>query len=274
MRIITGDECGLLKESIPELSRPKDDAVKDARIPVDVGVSRLGSNVDKMCRTRGVVDLSFCQSSGSQQSDDESGSLGFCALRANGSLEQWEGTAPFQSKEDRLCGGTYNMTHTVNNIFESKENKEDSCRGRPIAVCTALQYQNFTNTNRSNIVACCSSVGMISILNSCHLDRGVKAHYDAYSKSNSNTKLGYLKGNFTNRDMATAMAMDNEAKRVVVGGRERAVTMLDVETGEKIWTVRLSLFVVYQSQTFFNIYILHLPHFNYCFISCRNESYV
>ena len=238
MRIITGDECGVLKESIPELSRPKDD-VKESKIPIDMGVFRLDDNsVDKMCRTRGVVDLAFCQSPGLEQADENSEKFGFCALRSNGTLEHWDGAAPFQSKEDRLCGGTYTMTHTVENIFKSKEDEEDSCKGRPIALCSALQYQNFRNTSRSNIVACCSSVGMVSLLDSQNIGQGVKARYNAYSKSNSNPKLSYIQGNFENRDMATAMAMDHEAKRIVVGGRERAAVMLDVETGEKMWKVR------------------------------------
>ncbi len=245
----------------------------NGNVNVDVGVTRL-NGVDEMCRSRGIVDLSFCGNGNGNGSDNNdsnsSGTFRFCALRTNGSLEQWEGFAPNQSKNDKLCGGTYKNVHTVRNIFqtmekqkgqEDKEDKENSSSsssstmsmgiGRPIAMCTALQYQNFTNgsnLHRSNIVACCSSAGVVSLLDSNRMDEGVRAQYNIYSKSNSNgnsnsnananAKLSYIKGNFTNRDIATAMAMDHEAKRIVVGGRERAATMMDVETGEKIWKVR------------------------------------
>ena len=233
MRILTGDECGLLKESIPELSRPRD----DGKLPVDVGISCIDNSVNKMCRSRGIVDLSFCQHD--ENVNGNSGTFGFCALRANGSVEHWEGVAPFQTREDRICGGSYKIVNTLEKVFDLKDKKEDFFPGRPISICSALQYQSTNNTSRSNIVACCSSMGMVSIIDSNHMDQGVRAHYDAYSKSNNNDKLSYIKGNFENKDKATAMMMDHEAKRIVIGGRERAATMLDVETGDKIWKVSL-----------------------------------
>ena len=241
MRILTGDECGLLKESIPELSRPRD----DGKLPIDVGVTCIDNSVSKMCRSRGIVDLSFCQRMSNDGDDsvqkNHSGAFGFCALRANGSVEHWEGAAPFQTKEDKICGGSYKIIHTLDNVFETKDKKEDYCPGRPIAMSSTLQYQNTNNTSRSNIVACCSSMGIVSIIDSNRMDGGVRTQYDAYSKSNNNAKLSYTKGNFENRDKATAMMMDHEARRIAIGGRERAATMLDVETGDKIWKVRLLL---------------------------------
>lgn len=139
----------MLKESIPELSRPRDDHEKEQDSKgglgssskalmlglgsngngngnVDVGVTRL-NGVDDMCRSRGIVDLSFCGNGNGNGSDnnDSSGTFRFrcCALRTNGSLEQWEGFsfAPNQSKNDKLCGGTYThknvYVHNVRNIF-------------------------------------------------------------------------------------------------------------------------------------------------------------
>mmetsp|Transcript_17655 Transcript_17655/g.20099 ORF Transcript_17655/g.20099 Transcript_17655/m.20099 type:complete len:235 (+) Transcript_17655:107-811(+) len=234
MRIITGDECGVLKESIPELSRPKEN-VKEAKLPIDLGVSRIAGDVETMCRSRGIVDLSFCRSS-ELDTDDVSGNLSFCALRANGTLERWDGVAPFTSKPDRLCGGSYKKTHSIDNIFQMKDKKEAHV-GRPIAMSSILRYQHCADIARSNIVACCSSVGVVSIFDTHQMEKGIRAQYSAYGKSGKDPVLTYTKGKFTNRDMATVMAMDFDAKRVVIGGRERAATMLDVETGEKIWKV-------------------------------------
>lgn len=279
MRLITGDECGLLKESIPELSRAdkniQNNNNKDARLQMNIpGVTRIKSNgsdlVEDMCRSRGIVDMAFCpiQKDDGDGGDDDS-TFGFCALRANGTVEHWKGNAPNSTKQDRLNGGVYNRLHTINdNVFEPINNKAQKVKkvidddnetnetsinnnmgGRPIAICSSLQYQHFAETaHRHNIVACCSSMGLVSILDTNQLDKGVQIQYDVYSKSknssrgggdnNQEIKLTYTKGNFVNRDIATTMIMDHEAKRLVVGGRERAATMLDVETGEKIWKVR------------------------------------
>lgn len=258
MRIITGDECGLLKESIPELSRPTTITTSSQNLSIinnNSGISRINNDVDKMCRSRGIVGLSFCNTISTNEKDVEdekddcgdSSRFGFCALRSNGSLEQWEGNAPRKTKQDRICGGMYNLVHTVDGIFEVKDNSskdEKEATGRPIAMCTSQQYQGYVNnTSRNNVVACCSSFGMVSLVDTNQIEKGVVARYEAYSKTNNNSssKLTYLKGKFTNNDIATAMAMDYDAKRIVVGGRERAATMLDVETGEKIWKVRLKL---------------------------------
>ena len=242
MRIITGDECGILKESIPELSRSNEDA-KGSHSLVDVGVSRLGDgNNPKMSRTRGVVDLAFCQLDSSSE-DIGSGSLSFCAFRADGSLEKWEGFSPFDSKEDRICGGTYKLSQSVSKVFHDgdKGAGEDEYKGRPIALCSAHQYQTFSTDGIGprNIVTCCSSTGLVSVVNADKFENGVVATYDAYSKgkkSNAST-ISYTKGKFINRDIATAMAMSFDVQKVVVGGRERAATMIDVESGVNLWKV-------------------------------------
>jgi len=254
MRIITGDECGILKESIPELSRTNKDDVKEAQPSVNMGVSRMGDTGDaelQMNRTRGIVDLAFCQIDSSHEDDAGAGSLNFCALRADGSLEQWEGFAPYKSKEDRICGGTYKLAHTLSNVFDAQDDVDvdmkvkDEYKGRPISMCSANQYQTFSSDSdlNKNIVACCSSMGLVSVVNTNAIEKGVVARYDAYSKGKSSepTKISYTRGQFLNRDIATTMAMSADSQKIVIGGRERAATMIDVETGKNLWKVRMTL---------------------------------
>jgi hypothetical protein len=242
MRILTGDECGLLKESIPELSRTTEGG-KEAQPSVDMGVARIGdeSGGVQMSRTRGIVGLSFCETNASNKDVDD-GSLSFCAFRADGSLEKWEGFAPYQSKEDRICGGTYKLSMKVDDVFDASRSANDNYIGRPIAMCSA--YANTVvsaeKAPQNNIVACCSSMGLVSVIDSNAMDKGVVASYDAYGKGKSNhSTIGYTKGQFLNRDIATSMAMSIDSKNVVVGGRERAATMMDIETGKNIWKVRI-----------------------------------
>ncbi len=237
MRIITGDECGLLKESIPELSRSSDDG-RDTQSSSSTGIFRVEQGAEtKMNRTRGIVDLCFSQKQSSAQDEDsDAGSLSFCALRVDGSLEQFAGFAPYRTKEDRICSGTYNMSHTIKNVFESEDNEYS---GRPIALCSAHQYQTFSKDEPRNIIACCSSMGLISVVDTNNIEKGVVAQYNAYSKgkANSSTKITYTGGNFVNRDIASAMAMSDDGNKIIVGGRERAATMMDIETGETTWKV-------------------------------------
>ena len=241
MRIITGDECGLLKETIPEIADPKENEQK-AKITTHLGIYRLEHDgVNKMCRSRGMVDMTFCQRIGINvaETDSSDDSFALCTLRANGCLEYRIGNAPQQSKEDRVSCGQYSLENTIDNAFYVKGEEIDlSIIGRPVAISSAQKYQSFTkNTNRGNIIACCSSSGLVSVVDINKFSQGIQAKYSAFAKRNGGEKLNAIKGNFTNRDIATTMSMDHDAKRVVVGGRERSAIMLDLETGTHIWKV-------------------------------------
>jgi ribosome biogenesis protein NSA1 len=249
MRIITGDECGLLKESILELSRPLD----GSSVSTQMGIARLDDPSDGfvMDRSRGIADLAFCQLYGNHNYDDHNdddnnddiigeheGTLSFCALRMDASIEKWEGFAPFQSKEDRICGGTFKLSDSIVNIFEDKS-VEASYTGRPISLCSSHQYQTYTDSKiPNNIMAACSSMGCISIVDSNQLSKGIVAQYDVYAAKSSKTTISYTRGNIINRDIATAMAMSVDSQKLAVGGRERSTTMIDVQTGKQLWKAK------------------------------------
>lgn len=244
MRIITGDECGLLKETIPELSRLNSDVKQSYHHTGDVGVTRLDDfQTDgelNMARTRGVVDLAFCELD-STHDDYSEGSISFCALRINGNLEKWEGFCPNKSKEDRICGGVYKLSEKIDNVFESQHKSEISGYvGRPVAMCASHPYQKISSGSHTrNVITCCSSSGIVSVIDVNDIQKGIVSQYDAYSKDNADRpKIQFTKADIVNRDIATAMAMSTDAQKIVVGGRERAATMIDVETGKKIWKAK------------------------------------
>ena len=230
MRIITGDECGVLKETIPELSRC-DETKNDSYLGVEDGVMRIGG-LGSMKRSRAVVDLAFCD----RYLDDATGSgFNFCALRFDGSLERWGANAPNKSKEDRICGGSYEMLESLN-LFEKRNNENIRTNiGRPIAMCSAMRYPN---DRKASIITCCTSGGELFVVDLERMDSGITAKYDIYSKTGST--LSYTKGSFLNRDIVSSLAMGHCGKRVAVGGRERAATILDLETGKQLWKVRHS----------------------------------
>ena len=80
MRIITGDECGLLKECIPELARVKN--LEPGKVPItkNVGTLRINSH-DAQTRKCGIVGLTWMQPQ--QQEDDDS----FASLSLDGTVK-------------------------------------------------------------------------------------------------------------------------------------------------------------------------------------------
>jgi len=239
MRVITGDECGLLKESIPELSRQNEDTAKRPQRSLDHGVSILGNNTSdfgvNMSRPRAVVKLAFCNSQ-----LQENGALSFAALRLDGSLERWDGLAPYQSKDDRMCGGSYKIAESMGNVFAKPKRPNNNTndiwhRGRPIEMCS---IPNQNSTEESNIVACCSSMGSIAIVDVHKMDEGVVTRHAAFSKNQTNSTISNTKGNVVNKDTATTMAVDHDGKRIAVGGRERSVTLTHAETGKNLWKAK------------------------------------
>jgi len=109
---------------------------------------------------------------------------------------------------------------------------------RPIAICSATQQVQTSTTGRNNIIACCSSIGSLVIVNSKKMD--VIARYDIFSKKNeiNSTTIANAKGNAVSRDLATAMVMGYDQKKIAIGGRERSATLTDVETGKCLWKAK------------------------------------
>jgi len=235
MRIITGDECGLVKEVIPELSHSD---VKETQNHVDDGISRLdcGDSSGSMCRGRGTIDFAFCNPSDNENNND-TGEFSFCTLRMDGSLERWSGCTPSKSSQDGICTGNYTIAKTIDNVFQDHTSSEtaEALPERPIRLCSSQKYQYSPNT--STVMATCSSMGSLSIIDVNEMS--VKAKYSIYSKGdNSDTILSYTKGNHINRDIVTSMDIDSTGRRVVAGGRERSAVLIDAETGNQLWKAK------------------------------------
>ena len=220
MRIITGDECGLLKETIPELSRPRQEEEQKKSNTVQPstqdGVKRIDPK-ERQSRSRGVVGLAFTAPSSSA----------FAALRVNGSVELWEGT-----QESKETFGTYHCTGVANNVFASAKQDEPSqdttAKGRPMALESLLER---------NRLCAADSIGNVAVLDT--KAASVVATYSPFAKQAQT--ISYTKGQYMNMHIATAMAVDGRGGRVAIGGRERETTLLDMETGDIVWKVRQRL---------------------------------
>jgi ribosome biogenesis protein NSA1 len=117
-----------------------------------------------------------------------------------------------------------------------------------------------TNNNNNNnpILACADSLGNISLLNSHNFQKGVVQTYNAFdlstnqiinsqtisstannSGTNNNTAiLTYTKGRYSNTSICTAIEICHDGERLAVGGRERGVRLLDLESGKLVWKAK------------------------------------
>ncbi|KAL7454729.1 hypothetical protein ACHAWC_006340 [Mediolabrus comicus] len=134
---------------------------------------------------------------------------------------------------------------------------------RPIAMVSSCRHDMTTATNTANsnnnpILACADSLGNISLLNSHKLQKGVVQTYNAFdlstnqiinsqtisstannSGTNNNTAiLTYTKGRYSNTSICTAIEICHDGERLAVGGRERGVRLLDLESGKLVWKAK------------------------------------
>ncbi|KAL9187552.1 hypothetical protein ACHAXT_001655 [Thalassiosira profunda] len=314
MRLLTGDECGLLKEVVPELCRPDSShgAPPSAYAAVHSGrarpsatsiqmaaaayanhqsggggggnmggsalqraVTRLEPSPEAQRRERGVVALAFVPPAAAADDDDTDdgsaeGASGFrfAALRTNGTVETWTAsrqsaglspreaniTAASYRKVGELAGGVL-LPHNQDGGGETDGG--EAAKGwharqpvRPIGM--ASNYTpNYDHSQSDNpILAACDSVGTLSLLDPRHLSRGVVATYRAFDvdpasslphPSSSKNGIGkgtlsYTRGRFANNHIAACVAI--RGGRVAVGGRERGVRVLDLETGKLLWKAK------------------------------------
>jgi ribosome biogenesis protein NSA1 len=214
MRLYTGDECGLLKECIPELSRKKEkDKIAAPRGAMPYvsrdGVCRIEPK-ELQARSRGVIDMTF--------TGGEDESISFAGLRQNGSVELWEGSA------DSKSFGNYDRVYSTKNVFETSKSDE---KIKPLGLGA------FPKQSR---ICAGDMLGNLSIIN----DKNGKIveTYNAYATSKRGKTISYTPGKTLNTQLATAMAFDSIHGRVAVGGRERETTLIDLETGKAVFKAK------------------------------------
>ena len=141
---------------------------------------------------------------------------------------------------------------------------------RPIGMVSNYYNSSSASNTGNPILATCDSIGIISVLNATQLSRGILTSYNAFdipissssssnnthklpspssSKNNSNatTTLTYTKGRYSNNNIATSLAICGGGHKLAVGGRERGMRILDLDSGKLVWKV--STYVVCRIKT-------------------------
>lgn len=273
MRIVTGDECGLLKEVIPELGRPAPRGAGAAvggivgRRGPEAATTRLEPDAAAQGRERGVVSLAFLPRGG------DGDGFGFAALRANGVVEAWSAGRPSGCDARDECvtpvayarvgsGGGAVRSRDGGGSDESEDGEDEGGGGRrrgwyarsPIRPIGMVSSYGGGVIAGDPVLAACDSVGTVSLLRSDKLSSGAVATYNAFdvdveglaspasskNKPNGASARGVLtrtKGGYANAHICTSLALCGGGTRLAVGGRERGARVLELETGTTLWKV-------------------------------------
>lgn len=224
MRLITGDECGLLKVIIPERSsNPKNkdrdyDEEESHATPHNAmphvaldGVKVIDSK-ESQSRSRAVIDMAYT-------SEEE---LSFATLRKNGSVQVWE-----QNADSKKTFGKYRKLLETKCIFKSVTDEAIRNAWKPLALGA------FSKDAR---LCAGDSFGNLSVVN---MENGnVIQTYNAYKTSKGRATISYTPGNNLNTQLATSMAYDLRNGWVACGGRERETIVVDLATGNVVFKAK------------------------------------
>lgn len=198
MRVITGDECGIVKECLPELLDEKK------------AVRRINSG-ETVARKHGCVDL--CWVDQQQQQD-----AAFASLSMSGVCSVWERLASDGSSSLKETSfGKYRKRCQIANIFQNTEGHLHPSTN-PIGIF-ALQQDNR--------LAACNAAGRVSILNTAKDE--VVHTFDTFKLTDQDD---------TKQALVTSCTVHAAENRVAVGGQERDVMIWDLATGKESWKAK------------------------------------
>mmetsp|Transcript_19308 Transcript_19308/g.41534 ORF Transcript_19308/g.41534 Transcript_19308/m.41534 type:complete len:514 (+) Transcript_19308:115-1656(+) len=235
MRLITGDECGLIKECIPELSVSKNnDASKQqsswngpltVHVSKDKGVLKVSDGgTSTQARRNGVIDMAWLEAQ-----EDKS----FASLRINGVVQVWERTANEAGDYGRYRLRT-DGADPINCFSNRKgDGQESSMPMRPTTKPIGLFSFPQKGQEKNTKLCACNAAGEVVVLDPFSedpVDSFVQSRFPVVKADTPANKFGL--------PFLTAAAVDVKHCRVGVGGQERETTLWDLETSQQIWKAK------------------------------------
>lgn len=229
-----------MKEFVPEIAQrklakesaatPKSDIVLPAHydrmqnINHQHGMKRIDPE-ESQTRVRAVVAMALLNNENEEQED-----FSFASLRANGSVELW------QSQQAKLNKhASYQRLSLSADIFETAKDKS------PIATVPVKPLALEAIPNSDKRVVACDTHGNLVILKtdtttgSDHQPK-ILHNFQAFSNCPDNVTLTYTKGKVMNTQLASAMTL--KETHAAIGGRERDIRFINLETGQCTWKAK------------------------------------
>ena len=258
MRFVTGDECGLLKEFVPEIAHrklAKEDAAStksDIVLPVHYdniqkvnrqhGIQRVDPN-ESQTRAKGVVDMTLLSSGDDlQENSKDNAAFSFASLRQNGCVEVWQTArgAGEDSGTRKSKFAQYQRLSLSGDVFEGtkKTSLISNVPVKPLALAAfgrATQRLLAADTHGNMVI-----LKMPSANDAGNKPTSILQRFSAYDNTSpDNVTLTYTKGKIINTQLASAVAINPaNAAQAAIGGRERDIRLMDLETCRPIWKAK------------------------------------
>jgi ribosome biogenesis protein NSA1 len=201
MRCITGDECGLLKETVVAPQRKNSNTTVGVVVKTKDGIRNI--NQSSMSREIGIVGLTWM--------NDTSLPKSFAALKIDGSIEIWG------VDEDENCDSqpssrrkipNYQHIANVAGIFGTTSNNSRPKKCLPKSPHRALEVESLDN----NLLCACNASGEVVVVKPfVEEDNCILQQFSAFS----------------NPVATTAFAQSNN--KVAVGGRDHEMLIFDLD---------------------------------------------
>lgn len=268
-RLITGDECGLIKECIPGLvPRPKlDDSNWDptkVEISTEKGIRRithfnLGSSTEddnnnrnvKLTRRRGVIDLAWTGGTGVSDEGDDSDNIdeekGFASLLMDGTVEFWKrsDTTSDERNNKKLSHGAYRRTLQVPNVFSANE-ESNGDSGTVDPLTRPLSLSNLSSNTRNNgkrdLLCAGNCQGKVAVIRyDSNDDDETKNETASVVRTFSTLSIKTSQNEKRKKQydpVASAMTVDAVNGRVATGGKDRDAALYDIESEKQVWKAK------------------------------------
>lgn len=219
MKLITGDECGLLKECLPSPSQRKDKKNHSTKLPVvkDEGI-RILNDQDRLSRQRGVVGLAW---SGCPPNDGG----GFASLRMDGSVQLWERREPSQRSSKSFA--MYRQVADLQGVFQ---HDPDDASVTPQNKPLGLASFRCDNGNKS-LLAACNARGQVSVIEDKDSVLSIAHRFSTLDTQGQNAKASMY-------PLVGCMGVHESNAWIGVGGKDRETTIYDLESSKRVWKAK------------------------------------
>ncbi|KAL7568399.1 hypothetical protein ACA910_012118 [Epithemia clementina (nom. ined.)] len=270
MRLITGDECGWIKECIPELAvrnggnTPSNKEPSQPGLPVEVTKEEDNNDKGVLCcqssgrpprhgrRRHGIVDMTWVVSSSSSSSSKQEDDC-FASLQMDGVVQLWQRSSSSSKTDKNPSFARYRpQASTKTDIFAAANATPESVTTTSTTATTIIRPWTkplglfsipATSDDTANRLCACNARGNVVVLKTA-LDENkddtisiVNRFTTVTALQNKNNQEREDKNKFGNAYI-TACALDTKLGRIAVGGQERETTLWDLETCQQVWKAK------------------------------------
>ena len=233
VRLITGDECGLIKETTASTHQ------EDKNVPVETksaNITLVDSPDFEQTRRNAIHALTPLNNNDNEDVDDNI--FRFASLRMGGVVELYE-----SSDLTAKSAGSFHRTSVLRHVFSAEEKVSTCDPTTSIATGQLLQYHQQPKpldlkALPHDMLVACDTAGNVSI---------IKPNKDDTNNYQVQNRINVLESKHKNKNdanetkstaMLSAFTAQNSLNSLTFGGRDRETFIYDVETQAVKWKAK------------------------------------